>query len=749
MNHDFLELIHAYLDSELSEQQQTELVAWLRESRTNVERFVAECRLHSELRDICTQSSFVPTFQASGNQPDDEISVVITFVEEKEVTLLPKKDAPASPASLEHRFESSGKYYIPYPDDGAPAKPKIVIKPSPPTPIPWYSVNSPIGLPLISYTLGAIIMLIAIGVGAVVHITHNYEIAAGQAATSEEGSGGGGGLSGALATAEKAKPKKEEAPVVGHISGMVGCRWADPALKPIAPRIRQGTKFALASGLMEITYTTGAKVILQGPCTYEVESPSGGYLALGKLTARVASGEWPVTSAQSPAANHKSAIINHKSHSPLTPSHSPLFTVRTPTALITDLGTEFGVEVDEARNTFSHVFQGKIEIRLTGDVSEEAGRVIVLGENQSARVERSGAHGKPRVIKVDESEAAEYSTNFARGLREPPKYLDLLDIVAGGDGLGNRRERGIDPTTGMEDPLFIWYADGDRRYRPVRWHRLIDGVFVPDGSAGPVQLDSAGHVFDGFPVTDGCAHSSIWARAAYAEPGRRAESERHWIYIMGRGEQFMPNKRGLLGLHPNAGITFSLEAIRRVFPEIVPCKFHAIAGLADARPLAPAADGKADVWVFVDGRLRLKRIGLRPDDRALEVSIPLGPTDRFLTIVSTDGGNGYDNDWVVFGDPVLFMNLNKPQKSANNTYGSVGLWCSKAASATEECATFSAFSSHLYSPNGFCRRETPFALQLKCREQACIFTEGVLCCTWKWDFPFFTYVCILFERVKL
>ena len=38
---------------------------------------------------------------------------------------------------------------------------------------------------------------------------------------------------------------------------------------------------------MEITYDTGAKVILQGPVTYEVESKDSGYLSLGKLTARV------------------------------------------------------------------------------------------------------------------------------------------------------------------------------------------------------------------------------------------------------------------------------------------------------------------------------------------------------------------------------------------------------------------------------------------------------------------------------
>ena len=60
-----------------------------------------------------------------------------------------------------------------------------------------------------------------------------------------------------------------------------------------------GDKFALASGLMEITYDTGAKVILQGPVTYEVES-NGGYLSVGKLTGKlekkVVSGQWSVVS---------------------------------------------------------------------------------------------------------------------------------------------------------------------------------------------------------------------------------------------------------------------------------------------------------------------------------------------------------------------------------------------------------------------------------------------------------------------
>ena len=45
-------LIQAHLDGELTDRQRRRLTAWLGESRANVERFVRECRLHSELFDL-------------------------------------------------------------------------------------------------------------------------------------------------------------------------------------------------------------------------------------------------------------------------------------------------------------------------------------------------------------------------------------------------------------------------------------------------------------------------------------------------------------------------------------------------------------------------------------------------------------------------------------------------------------------------------------------------------------------------
>ena len=145
-------------------------------------------------------------------------------------------------------------------------------------------------------------------------------------------------------------------------------------------------KYALSAGLMEITYNTGAKVILEGPCTYQVESRASGFLALGKLTARIVS-----TGLAASAASGKRSEVGGQNPRPKTQdlrpqseiSRSPnpqisKFSVRTPTAIVTDLGTEFGVEVSENGNTTSHVFQGRVVVQIEDRGSENPKSQIVL-----------------------------------------------------------------------------------------------------------------------------------------------------------------------------------------------------------------------------------------------------------------------------------------------------------------------------------------------------------------------------------
>jgi hypothetical protein len=106
--------------------------------------------------------------------------------------------------------------------------------------------------------------------------------------------------------------------------------------------------------------------------------------------------------------------------------------------------------------------------------------------------------------------------------------------------------------------------------------------------------------------------------------------------------------------------------MRNLVPGAWPARFRAVAGMADAHKFDPNGLGLADLWIIVDGRLKQKQTQFRPQDGAIPLSVDLGPTDQFLTLATTDGGNGYFCDWVVFGDPVLEMSPIEavPQRSA-------------------------------------------------------------------------------------
>ena len=104
----------------------------------------------------------------------------------------------------------------------------------------------------------------------------------------------------------------------------------------------------------------------------------------------------PTTSLAPRPSPHKSEIRNPKSEisDPQSLIPNPLFSVRTPTAIVTDLGTEFGVEVEKSGATRSHVFQGKVELRNRSASGSEVvaskgnDRVILLRASEAARVER-------------------------------------------------------------------------------------------------------------------------------------------------------------------------------------------------------------------------------------------------------------------------------------------------------------------------------------------------------------------------
>ena len=503
---------------------------------------------------------------------------------------------------------------------------------------------------LMAYLAATVIVGLGITIAAVVHVSQPVQIVTHLQPIVEQ--------------QQIVAPKAE---IVGRITGMVGCKWEDrgqwsvasgqkspesesSSHQPLATNhlVALGDRLALRSGLIEITYDTGAKVILQGPVTYEVESAAGGYLSVGKLTAKLEKKGTGIGDQRSETANQKSEIRNQKS---LSPDHCPLFSVRTPTATITDLGTEFGVEVSSEGKTTSYVFRGMVRVQAIGHSGKPEGTAQLLGENESAQVDGNQGHGKITVVPAAKSNNP---AAFVREILKPThKVLDLVDVVAGGNGFSGRRNAGIDPTTGRLTNMLDSAVLDDGKYHRVASLPFVDGVFIPDGRTGQAQIDSAGHSFEGFPATAHGTAGCIWA-AGGVIPYYASGKQMGMIPTVLGNTDYSLAGHGVLFLHANKGITFDLEAIRRANPNWRLTRFHAVGGNA-------AADSVADLWVFVDGQPRFFRRQISGGYGACPITISLGEEDRFLTLAATDGGDGVNGDWIIFCDPRLgLVSANKP-----------------------------------------------------------------------------------------
>ena len=173
----------------------------------------------------------------------------------------------------------------------------------------------------------------------------------------------------------------------------------------------------------------------------------------------------------------------------------------------------------------------------------------------------------------------------------------------------------------------------------------------PDGSRGPVSVDSAGHTFDAFGTTSNRSGGHVWAGGVLARPSIHTVSA---IPAELGGVDYSSPGHGLVLLHANKGITFDLEAIRRANPGCKLLRFRAVGGnteiYSDER-LTPVY--AADLWVLVDGQKRFRAGRSIAAPAWFGLSFRIAEHDRFLTLVATDGGHGFKADWILFGDPRL------------------------------------------------------------------------------------------------
>src|SRR5262249_31377974 len=120
--------------------------------------------------------------------------------------------------------------------------------------------------------------------------------------------------------------------------------WLDPNESyALASQVRTGQRLALECGQVELTYRSGAKLLLTGPSEFLVLE-SGGKLVRGELVARV-------------------------------PEGGRGFSVTTPHGKIVDLGTEFSVVVDDFGVSQVSVFEGKVDTFPIVKSSESASKI--------------------------------------------------------------------------------------------------------------------------------------------------------------------------------------------------------------------------------------------------------------------------------------------------------------------------------------------------------------------------------------
>lgn len=405
-----------------------------------------------------------------------------------------------------------------------------------------------------------------------------------------------------------------------RFSDGIDAAWANPMISlSEGDKIYSNELFSLASGIIEVETVRGVSLTIEGPAAFEMLPNADMELKYGRVYAQV-----------SPKGIG--------------------FTVNTSNSKVIDLGTEFGIQADIDGQMELHVFKGKTTLIYGGSWLDKNSQTIL--QKQARSLSRDGS--RINDIPIQNEVFAREIDSRARMVWRGQEVLSLADMVGDGNGLGtgilgsyldpkNSQWRLV-PSVRMEGGVEL-----EPFYRPVPDNTFVDGIFVPNGKDGPIEVSTAGDLFEEVPETTGRHWYGVlnWREGVW---GRTIELD---------GMVYGTPERPALLMHSNIGITFDLDAIRRGYPDLSLREFISVYGISQAYGMKEY-DPVADMWVLVDGEVRFSRENLTVGDTDL-VRIPLYETDRFLTLVATEGSNNSAlgdkgpifNDWCTWGNPAI------------------------------------------------------------------------------------------------
>jgi hypothetical protein len=145
---------------------------------------------------------------------------------------------------------------------------------------------------------------------------------------------------------------------VATITALERVKWVKPyGGFQRGDHIRHDTELVVAAGLVQVHHLGGARVVIDGPASYRVTNGMTGYLGRGRLAATLE-------------------------------GRTGTFAVYTPSAVVIDQGTQFGVAVDADGATDVRVLEGAVE--LTVAESTQKNKPLRLAAGEAAGVDRAG-----------------------------------------------------------------------------------------------------------------------------------------------------------------------------------------------------------------------------------------------------------------------------------------------------------------------------------------------------------------------
>jgi hypothetical protein len=204
-------------------------------------------------------------------------------------------------------------------------------------------------------------------------------------------------------------------PPVARVTGLADCQWpeGEPGLK-FGDALAPGQRLRLTKGVLQLTYDAGTRVMLEGPVDMVMTTAIEAKLTSGKIAAAV-------------------------------PRFARGYTILTPTAEVVDLGTEFGVSVDQLGDSEIHVFDGDVVTRPIGEKGLES---HLVHTRQDEAVKFDAAAAKPQRIRADSKKFVRRLVPDLPASKLPPlPHTDKLTLWLAAD---------VMPAMPEGSPVSVW-----------------------------------------------------------------------------------------------------------------------------------------------------------------------------------------------------------------------------------------------------------------------------------------------------